>query len=156
MVSVLGDIAVLVRETLVRIRLLALCAVAALAAPALAQAQPNVIRLRTTVAPGGAAILSAGTFPQGEFAFRLRAGSDGAKAFTLTQQRNGGTRFNVLKIPGPMASACQGAAGSLICSGITTPATPAGRTWTFRLTNASARPLSIDLRIAWRAVGYAG
>lgn len=139
-----------------RIRLLALCVAAAVVAPAVAQAQPNVIRLQTTVAPGGAATLSAGTFPKGEFAFRLRAGSDGAKVFTLTQQRNGGTRFNVLKIPGPLSSACQGAAGSLICSGITTPATPAGRTWTFRLTNASARPLSIDLRIAWRPVHNAG
>ena len=139
-----------------RTRLIAVLAAAALVAPAAAQAQPNVLRLQTTVAPGGAATLSAGTFPKGEFAFRLRAGSDGAKVFRLTQQRNGGTRFTVLRIPGPMSSACQGAAGSLICSGITTPVTPAGRTWTCRLVNASARPLSIDLRIAWRAIGNAG
>ena len=139
-----------------RIRLLALCAVAALAVPAVAVAQPNTVRLQTTVAPGGAATLTAGTFPRGEFAFRLRAGSDGAKAFRLTQRRNGGTAFTVLKIPGPMSDACQGAAGSLICSGITTPATPAGRTWTFRLANSSSRPLSIDLRITWRPLAYAG
>ena len=139
-----------------RNRILALCAAAVLVAPAVAQAQPNVFRLQTTVAPGQVATLSAGTFPRGEFGFRLRAGSDGAKVFTLTQQRNGGTRFTVLRIPGPQAAACQGAAGSLICTGLTTPATPAGHTWTFRLRNASARPLSIDLRIAWRRVPSAG
>jgi hypothetical protein len=140
-----------------RTRFLTACAVAALLAPAVAQAQPNGYRLVTTVAPGQRASLTIGTVPKGEFRFSLRAASDGVKRFTLTQQRNGGPRFTVLKAPGPMANAaCQGAAGSLICSGITTPVTPAGRRWTFVLTNASNRPLSITLAITWRAVASAG
>jgi len=140
-----------------RIRLLAICAAAALAAPALAQAQPSRFQLVTTVAPGGRAALTIGTVPKGEFAFSLRAASDGTKDFRLTQQRNGGTRFTVLRAPGPIADdACQGAAGSLICSGITTPAAPGGRRWTFALTNSGDRPLSITLRIRWRPVPNAG
>ncbi len=125
-----------------RIRFLALCAAAALAAPAVASAQPNRFKLVTTVAPGGRAALTIGTVPKGEFAFGVRVSSDGAKTFRLTQQRSGGTRFTVLKAPGPIADgACEGAAGSLICTGITTPATPGGRRWTFVFTNSGDRPM---------------
>jgi hypothetical protein len=140
----------------VRTRILALCAAGLLAAPAAALAQPSVVRVQSAVQPGATLTLSIGTVPRGEFAFRLRAGSDGLKKFTLTQQRNGGKRFTVLRVPGRLAAGCQGAAGSIICEKLTTPATPGGRTWTFRLHNASSRPLSVDLRIAWRRVRSAG
>lgn len=139
-----------------RVRFLAACAAAALAAPALASAQPNRFEMVTTVAPGDRATMTIGTVPKGEFGFSLRAASDGAKAFRLTQKRNGGAAFTVVRSSGPTASACEGAAGSLICTGITTPATPAGRRWTFALTNSGDRPLAITLRITWRPVPNAG
>jgi hypothetical protein len=140
-----------------RARLVIAAAVAcAVALPALAQAQPSRFRLETTIAPGQRATLSVGTVPRGEFAFRLRASSDGEKRFTLTQKRAGRAAFTVLRVPGPMASACQGAAGSLFCSGITTPATPGGRTWTFRLRNGGDRPLGVTLTITHRRVASAG
>lgn len=137
--------------------LVAGAACAALALPALAQAQPTSFRLDTSVAPHQAASLAIGTVPRGEFRFALKVSSDGLKRFTLTQRRNGGTAFTVLRAPGPAVStACQGAAGSLICAGITTPATPAGRTWTFRFTNRSGRPMSLTLTITFRRVTSAG
>jgi hypothetical protein len=129
---------------------------AALALPALAQAQPNTYRLETTIAPGDRAALTIGTLPRGEFAFRFRAGSDGEKRFTLTQQRTGGNRFVVVRVPGPSAAACRGAAGSVICSGITTPVAPGGRRWTLRMLNQGDRPLSLDLRVTFRRVTSAG
>ena len=110
----------------------------------------------TTVAPGDRATMTIGTVPTGEFAFSLRAARDGAKAFRLTQKRNGGTAFTVVRSSGPTASACEGAAGSLICTGITTPATPGGRRWTFALANSGDGPLSITLKITWRPVPNAG
>ena len=143
-----------------RVRFLAICATAALVVPAAAQtapARPNRYQVVTTVAPGGHTALTIGKVPKGEFAFALRASSDGEKAFTLTQQRAGGTRFTVLAAPGPIATdACEGAAGSLFCNGITTPATPGRRRWTFDFTNTSNRPQSITLTITWRAVASAG
>ena len=142
-----------------RARTIAAAAIAAvaLAAPALAQGQPNQHRLDVTVRPGEFASLTFGTVPQGEFRFRLRASSDGDKTLTLTQKRDTGTRFTVLKVPSATASgACQGAAGSLFCSGISTPATPAGHSWNFRVRNRSDRPMSITLTIRWRPVPSAG
>jgi len=137
--------------------LTALCLAAALAVPALASAQPSRFGMVTTIAPGDRAELSVGAVPRGEFAFTLRAASDADRRFTLTQKRNGGSRFVVLRAPGPMVSqTCQGAAGSLVCSGITTPATPAGRTWTFRVLNSGSRPLSVTLSIVHRKVTSAG
>lgn len=62
----------------------------------------------------------------------------------------------MVRSSGPTASACEGAAGSLICTGITTPATPGGRRWTFALANSGDRPLSITLKITWRPVPNAG
>jgi hypothetical protein len=137
-------------------RILALCAAGLLAAPAAALAQPNAVRVQSTVQPGATLALTIGKVPRGEFAFRLRAGSDSVKRFTLTQQRNGGKRFTVLRVPGPLASGCQGAAGSIICEKLTSPAAPGGRTWTFRLRNGSDRPLSVDLRVAWHRLRSAG
>jgi hypothetical protein len=140
-----------------RARFLAVGVAAALLVPALAQAQPNRYRLDTTIAPGRRAELTIGTVPKGEFAFRLRASSDGAKIFRLTQKRDNGARFTVLRAPGATADdACQGAAGSLFCSGITTPATPAGHSWNFRVRNGSGRPISISLTITWRPIANAG
>jgi len=137
-------------------RLLALGAAALLAAPALALAQPNRYEIETRVPAGERATLRIGTVPQGEFSFSIRVSSDGPKRFTLTQQRNGAAPFVVLRAPGPQASACQGAAGSLICTQIQTPATPAGRTWTFRFTNRSGRPMGLTMRITHRRVANAG
>ena len=140
-----------------RVRLPVACAALALLAPAVAQAQPNTFRLTTSVAAGKRVALTVGTVPRGEFAFGVRVSSDGAKTFKLTQQRNGGTRFTVLKAPGPIADhACQGAAGTLGCTGITTPATPGGRRWTFVFTNQSNRPMNLRLTIRWRPVTSAG
>ena len=138
-------------------RLTAAAAAAALLLPAAAQSQPATFGLSTTVGAHRVAALTIGTVSRGEFSFSLRAGSDGAKALRLTQQRNGGARFTVLRAPGPQTtSACQGAAGSLICAGITTPATPGGRRWTFRFANLSGRPMSLELTIRWRGVTSAG
>ena len=143
-----------------RVRFLAICAVAALIVPAAAQtapAQPNRFRLVTNVAPGARAALTIGRVPKGEFAFALRVSSDGAKAFRLTQQRTGGTRFTVLRSPSTAASGtCGGAAGTLVCTAITTPATPGGHRWTFVFTNSSNRPMGVTLTIRWRPVTGAG
>jgi hypothetical protein len=135
----------------------AAAAVAASTAATAATAQPNRFQLSVQVAPHRVAALRIGKVPRGEFAFALRAASDGEKRFRLTQQRTGGSRFTVLAAPSAqVASACQGAAGSLICTGITTPATPANRTWTFRFRNQSSRPMSITLTIVWRSISSAG
>lgn len=140
-----------------RVRSLVACAVAALAVTAAAQAAPTAHPSRyllvTTVAPDGRASLTIGAVPKGEFAFYVRVSSDDEKAFRLTQKRNGGPRFTVLESPGATSdAACRGAAGTLDCTGITTPATPAGRRWTFVFTNASARPMHLRLTIRWRPV----
>ena len=140
-----------------RVRLPVACAALALLAPAVAQAQPSTFTLKTSVAAGSRAALTIGTVPQGEFAFNVRVSSDGAKTFKLTQQRNGGTRFTVIRAPGPIATdACQGAAGTLGCAGITTPATPGGKRWTFVFTNQSNRPMNLRLVIRWRPVTSSG
>ena len=146
-----------------RVRWLLIVAAAAVAVAATATAatsaaaHPNRFQLDVQVAPHHVAALKIGKVPKGEFAFALRAASDGEKRFRLTQQRNGGSQFTVLAAPSAQAaSSCQGAAGSLICTGITTPATPANRTWTFRLRNQSNRPMSITLTIVWRSISSAG
>lgn len=140
-----------------RSRYLALPVLAAIIVPAVAQAQPNKFTFDMTLNPLERNTFTLGTFPRGEFAFKVRASSDGEKNFTITQQRNGGVKFPVLVAPGPIANgACEGAAGSLFCSGITTPVTPAGRTWTFRVRNRGDRPLAVTLTITWRKVTSAG
>jgi len=141
-----------------RVRTIVVAAVAAaLTVPALAQAQPNRHRVDTSLAPGKTLSLTFGTVPKGEFRFALRASSDGEKRLTLTQKRDNGTRFTVLALPsGPASDACEGAAGSVFCTGITTPATPAGHSWNFRLKNRSNRPMTIALTIVWRPVPSAG
>ena len=133
-------------------------AVSALAAglllPAVAAAEPSAYRVETTLAPGAQVALQVGRFPRiGEFRFRLRVSSDDEKRFTLTQRRIGGTAFTVIDASsGVVPEACQGAAGSVFCTGITTPETPAGSRWRFVLRNLGARPATVDLRISWRAV----
>jgi hypothetical protein len=139
-----------------RVRTIAAGAALALLAPAVAQAQPNTFVLSSSVRAHHGATLVIGTVPKGEFSFVVRVSSDGAKDFKLTQQRNGGTRFTVLQSPSAPAGACQGAAGTLQCSGITTPATPGGKKWTFAFTNRSNRPMDLKLTIRWRPVTSAG
>ena len=138
-------------------RFLVAVAAAAFAAPMAAHAQPTRFQIDTTIDPGERVALTIGKVPRGEFRFSLRASSDGEKRFGLTQQRGVAPRFAVLNVPSPSAdSACQGAAGSVFCNGISTPAPIAGSTYTFRLKNKGNRPLSITLTIIWRRIASAG
>jgi hypothetical protein len=130
---------------------------AALAAPIAAHAQPTRFQIETTLAPGERAALTIGKVPHGEFRFSLRASSDGEERFGLTQQRGVVHRFAVLNVPSAFAdSACRGAAGSVLCNGISTPAPIAGSTYTFRLKNKGDQPLKINLTIIWRRIASAG
>ena len=130
---------------------------AALALPALAQAQPNRHQVGAVVPPGTSLNLTFGTVPKGQFAFGLKVSSDGPKTLRLSQKRDNGSRFTVLQLPGAAASdACQGAAGTLVCTGITTPVTPGGHTWNIRLRNGSNRPMTVVLTVVWKAVTSAG
>jgi hypothetical protein len=132
-------------------------ALAVLTLPALAAAQPTAFRLQATVAPGDQASLTIGAFPRGEFRIRLQASSDDVKRFTLTQQGIGRRAFVVLRSPGPLVGrACEGAAGSLICTGLTTPVTPGGKAWRLTVGNESGRPTTFTLSVSFRRVGSAG
>jgi len=132
-------------------------AAATLAAPFIAAAQPTRYQVVAQLDPGERVALTIGNVPRGEFRFALRASSDGEKRFGLTQQRGGAPRFAVLNYPSAFAvGACQGAAGSVFCSGISTPAPMAGSTYAFRLKNKGDRPLSITLTIVWRRIASAG
>lgn len=139
-----------------RLRHLAAVAGAALALPAAAQAQPNTYKLELTLQPGQQASMTIGTVPQGEFGYFLRASSDDEKLVTVKQKRNGGSAFTVLNTASAPEDACEGAAGSLVCSGITTPATPGGKSWTFTVKSTGPRPTSITLRITFRKIPNAG
>lgn len=136
-------------------RFFTICSLVVLTAAAGAQAQPDRYQMTTSVAPGQRAALTIGGVPRGQFAIAVRASSDGAKDFTLTQQRTGGRRFVVFG-PATRRGTCGGAAGTIVCSGVTTPATPAGHRWTFRFTNASSRPMAIVLTVRWRKIASAG
>ena len=130
---------------------------AALALPALAQAQPNRHQVGAVVPAGTSLNLTVGTVPKGQFAFGLKVSSDGPKTLRLSQKRDNGSRFTVLQLPGGAASdACQGAAGTMVCTGITTPVTPGGHTWNIRLRNGSNRPMTVVLTVVWKAVTSAG
>lgn len=132
-------------------------AAAALAVPVVAAAQPTRYQVDAQLDPGERVALTIGKVPRGEFRFSLRASSDGEKRFGLTQQRAAAPRFAVLAYPSTFANgACEGAAGSVFCSGISTPAPIAGSTYTFRLKNKGNRPLSITLTIVWRRIASAG
>lgn len=132
-------------------------AAALLAVPVVAAAQPSRYQVDAQLDPGERVALTVGKVPKGEFRFSLRASSDGEKRFGLTQQRGVAPRFAVLSYPSPFAvGACQGAAGSVFCNGISTPAPIAGSTYTFRLKNKGDRPLSITLTIVWRGIASAG
>lgn len=139
-------------------RLAALAALAGISAiPAVATAQPTRFQIDTTLQPGQRAALTIGKVPRGEFRFAVRGASDGEKRFGITQQRGTAPRFAVLNVPSAFAdSACQGAAGSVFCTGISTPAPVAGATYTFRIRNKGDRPLSVTLTITWRRVANAG
>jgi hypothetical protein len=142
-----------------RLSTLALAAIGlALAVPAAAGAQPNSYRLETTLVPGERAALRIGTLPQqGEFRFVLRASSDDEKRVTLMQRRiGGGTAFTVLDTAGETGEACEGAAGTLVCRNVSTPATPAGHTWRFVLRNGGPTDVLVTLTITFRRVPNAG
>jgi hypothetical protein len=132
-------------------------AAATLAAPVIAVAQPTRYQVDAQLDPGERVALTIGKVPRGEFRFALRGSSDGEKLFGLTQQRGVAPRFAVLNYPSAFAvGACRGAAGSVFCSGISTPAPVAGSTYAFRLKNKGDRPLSITLTIVWRRIASAG
>jgi hypothetical protein len=132
----------------------ALAAVAA--AGATAQAQPSRFTLSVNLDRGEAATLTIGPVPQGEFAFSLRASSDDQKLVRITQRRAGGRAFTVIDTAASPKGSCQGAAGTIGCSGITTPATPGGRAWTFTVRSRGPRPTTVLLTITWRKVTSAG
>jgi hypothetical protein len=135
----------------------AIVAVTVLAMPAIASAQPTRYTVDARLAPGERVTLVVGKVPRGEFRFSLRASGDGEKRFGLTQQRGVAPRFAVLNYPSAFAAgACQGAAGSVVCRGISTPAPVAGSTYAFRLKNKGDRPLSVTLTVVWRPVASAG
>jgi len=122
-------------------------AVAAVAAGT-ASAAPTPTQLEVVLQPGQRVAMTMSQVPKGEFLFFLKASSDGAKKFVLSQQRVGATRFKVLD----GASGCDGAAGSLFCSNVTTPAPATTGSYIFRLTNLSGRPMAMTLKISWRKV----
>src|SRR5262249_885277 len=138
-------------------RLLLAAAVAALALPLLAGGQPTRFQLRATIAPGQDATLAVGTVPRGEFVFAVPPGGHGLKRPLVTHRPPGGGPVTGFRLPGDAPKArCQGAAGTIGCTGITTPATPGGRTWTFRVSNRSRRPTLVTLTVVWRRVASAG
>jgi len=107
------------------------------------------------IAPKKAATLTVSTPAAGEFSYWLRASSDGDKRLRIVQRR-GTSAFTVMKMPGPVArDTCEGAAGSIICTGFQTPA-PRRATYTIRVFNDSARPMTVSLRVTFRRVTSAG
>lgn len=128
----------------------ALVATAASAASAAAPRVTPMTLSSVTVAPGKTVRTSATTPRSGEWAYRLRVSSDGEKRFSLTLQRGARKPFTVLRVPGPMQDACEGAVGSLICGDLTTPAPTADR-YIVRFTNRSTRPTTVTMRVTWRA-----
>ncbi len=130
---------------------------ATLVVPAVAVAQPTRFSVEATLHPGERVALTVGKVPRGEFAFALRASGAGTIRLGVTQQRGVVRRFPVLNVPSPFAdSACQAAAGTLLCRGITTPAPVAGSTYTFRVKNKGDQPIRLILTVTWRAVASAG
>ncbi len=99
-----------------RVRTIVAAAVAAaLAVPALAQGQPDRHQVGARVPAGSSLNLTFGTVPKGQFAFGLKVSSDGSKTLRLSQKRDNGPRFTVLRLPsGAAADACQGAAQALL------------------------------------------
>lgn len=116
-------------------------------------AAPSPTKVRLTLQPGQNIALTMERVPRGQFAFALRASSDGVKHFVLTQQRVGRTRFKVLDAS---SSACEGAAGTLYCTNVTTPAPAARAAYVFRVRNLGDGPLSVTLRVTWTKVTSAG
>jgi hypothetical protein len=142
---------------IMRTRIAGTAVAALLAAPLAASGHPTRFQLETTLQPGERAALTIGKVPRGEFRFAIRAFSDGEKRFGLVQGRGTTPRFAVLNVPSPFAdTACQDSAGSVLCTGISTPAPVAGATYTFRLKNKGDRPLEVNFVILWRRVASAG
>ncbi|MFN8111165.1 MAG: hypothetical protein U0Y82_15195 [Thermoleophilia bacterium] len=138
-------------------RLLAAAAAATLiTAAGAAAAAPARLHVHTTIRPGDTTTISGGPVAKGEFGFALRAPSDGAKDFVLTQRDGHAKPFTVVAMPGTTGTACEGAAGSVYCTGITTPAPASSGNYTFALRNRGNRPLIISLTITWRRVTSAG
>lgn len=103
------------------------------------------------IPPGKAATLTVSTPAPGEFAYWLKASSDGDKRLRVVQRR-GASAFTVMRMPGPVArDTCEGAAGSVVCSGFTTPA-PRRATYVIRVFNDSARPMKVSVRVTFRRV----
>ncbi len=129
-------------------RVLSACALAVVAATG-ASAAPSPTKLEMTLQPGQRLVMTLGQVPKGEFAFSLRGSSDGVKNFVLSQQRIGSSRFKVID---SKTTPCDGAAGSLYCTGITTPAPVKLGAYIFRVRNLGNRPLSVTLKISWRKI----
>ncbi|MCB0881802.1 MAG: hypothetical protein KDC33_06240 [Thermoleophilia bacterium] len=103
------------------------------------------------IPPKRAATLTVTTPAAGQFAYWLRASSDGQKRLRLVQRR-GTSAFTVLRVPGSLAGeVCEGAAGSLYCTGFTAPA-PRRATYRIRVFNDASRPLTVTLRLTFTRV----
>lgn len=129
-------------------------ALAAAAATCLAVAPAVAFTARLNgqvIPPRKAATLTVTTPARGEFSYWLRASSDGPERLRLVQRR-GASAFTVMRIPGTVADdVCQGAAGSVYCTGSPTPA-PVAATYRIRVFNDSARPTTVTLRVTFRRV----
>ena len=150
------------QEDPMRVRWLLIAAAAAVAvstaatAATAATAQPNRFQLDVQVAPHRVAALKIGKVPGASSPSRCARRATERSASGSPSSATAGRSSRCSRRRAQAASACQGAAGSLICTGITTPATPANRTWTFRLRNQSGRPMDITLTIVWRSISSAG
>jgi len=141
------------------LRALSVVGAGLLAIPATVAAQPTRFQIDTTLAPGQQVALTVGQVPRGVFFFSVRASSDGEQRFGITQQRLGVYHHMVkpvLNVPSPLATtACLGAAGTLLCRGISKPAWIDRSTYAFRVRNNGDRPLRITLAIRWRPLPVA-
>ncbi|MBI2684274.1 MAG: hypothetical protein HYX33_02605 [Actinobacteria bacterium] len=138
-------------------RHLVLVAATALAVPATSLAHSNRHQLDATLTTGQQVSLTIDNVAPGEFAFMLRASSDDQKNVKVTQRRIGGSSLTVIDTSAPTsANRCQGAAGTLVCTNITTPAAPGNRSWKFTVKSTGPRPTSITLVITSRRVAHAG
>lgn len=124
--------------------------------PSTALAAPNQFEIDTTNAAGDLSILTVSPVPKGEFSFNLRVSSDGPKLFRLVQWRIGAKSFTVIGgTTGIPISSCDAAAGTVVCSGITTPSPTLGK-YQFRVRNLSTQKQHIHLIVRWKSVTSAG
>ena len=92
----------------------------------------------------------------GEFAFCIAVGRDGPKHVVIRLRRPGSKAFVVLDTTKPNGATCEGAAGTLYCSDITTPAVPTPGRFIITATNAGSRTAHVRVAVIWRRIYAAG